>query len=142
MILDSFAKAEALKWPPSAQDLGNMTDIIPSQLEKFLSYVISGRLTPHTAKANRLVNLIGQDICRAATKSQWKLPKHMFICMTLRHLFRSEKLITLLNRMGHSESYSFSLELEIALAEAVAETSSLLTTQIIRSPNAPSVYPF
>jgi len=140
MIVDSFAKAEDLKWPPSAKDLGNMADVIPSQLEKFLSYVISDKPTPHTAKAHRLVNSIGQDICRAATSSQWKHPKHMLMCMTLRHLFRSEKLITLLNRMGHSESYSFSLELETALAQAVRETSSFLSTQIIRSPNAPSVF--
>lgn len=42
--------------------------------------------------------------------------------------------------MGHSENYSFSLELETALAQAVDETSSLLSTQIIRSPDAPSVF--
>jgi len=140
VILESFAKADDLKWPPSAQDLGNMTAVIPSQLEKNLNYLISGKPTPHTSKVHRLVNSIGQDICRAASNGEWKLPKHMLICMTLRHLFRSEKLITLLNRMRHSENYSFSLELETALAQAVAETSSLLSTQIIRSPGAPSIF--
>ncbi|XP_046346792.1 uncharacterized protein LOC124127441 [Haliotis rufescens] len=60
--------------------------------------------------------------------------------MTLRHLFRSERLITLLNRMGHCENYSFSLELETALAQAIAQTSTLLSTQIIRSPTAPAVF--
>lgn len=140
MIIDKSDKAEDLKWPPSAQDLGNMTDVIPSQLEKFLNYVISDTPSPTTAKAHRLVNSIGQDICRAATNGEWKLPKHMLICMTLRHLFRSKKLITLLNRMGHSENYSFSLELETELSQAVTETSTLLSTQIIRSPDAPSVF--
>ena len=139
-ILEKFATSDELKWPPSAQDLGNMTDVIPPQLEKFLSYVIVDKPTPHTSKAHRLVQLIGQDICRAATHGEWKLPKHVLICLTLRHLFRNEKLITFLNRMGHTESYSFSLELETALAKAVAETSSLLSTQIVCFPDAPSVF--
>ena len=140
VIFDSFAMSNELKWPPTAQDLGDVKDIVPSQLEKFLSYVIGGKATTRTSKSHRLVYSIGQDICRAATNGEWKLPKHMLICMTLRHLFRSERLITLLNRMGHSENYSFSLELETALAQAVDETSNLLSTQIIRSPVAPSVF--
>lgn len=139
-ILESFAKADELRWPPSAQDLVSMNIVIPSNLETFLCHVICGKPKSQSSKMNRLVNSIGQDICRATTNGEWKLPKHMLICMTLRHLFRSEKLITLFNRLGHSEKYTFSLELETALAEAVAETSSLLSTQIIRSPGAPSIF--
>ena len=32
--------------------------------------------------------------------------------MTLRHLFKGVKLSTLINKLGHAESYSFSLEIE------------------------------
>ena len=60
--------------------------------------------------------------------------------MILRHLFRSEKLITLMNRLGHSENYSFSLELETAIAQSVAEMSSVLSNQIIRNPQVPAVF--
>ena len=60
--------------------------------------------------------------------------------MTLRHLFRSEQLVTLLNRMGHSENNSYILELETGLAKAVEETSTLLSTQIVRSPDSKSVF--
>ena len=67
-----------------------------------------------------------------------QLPFIMF--MSLRHLYRSEKLITILNRMGHCESSSFSLELETALAEAVIQSSTQLTNQIARSPSGPSVF--
>ena len=52
MILDSFAMVEDLEWPPSAQYLENMTDIIPSQLEQFFSSVISDKPTPQTNKAH------------------------------------------------------------------------------------------
>ena len=46
---------------------------------------------------------IFQDICRAATTGEWKLPKHMLLCLTLRHLFRSEQLISLMNKLGYWE---------------------------------------
>ena len=46
----------------------------------------------------------------------------------------------LFNRLGHSENYSFSLELETAIAEAAEETSHMLTIQIIRDPGAQSVF--
>ena len=57
------------------------------------------------------------------------------ICMSFRHLFRSEKTVTLLNRLGHCESYSFSLELETAIASALLESSSHLTKKIIPFPS-------
>ncbi|KAL8562246.1 hypothetical protein ACOMHN_005231 [Nucella lapillus] len=60
--------------------------------------------------------------------------------MTLRHLFRSEELATLLNRLGHSESYRFSLELETAIAKSLEETSSYMSTQIIMNPTEPSLF--
>jgi hypothetical protein len=36
--------------------------------------------------------------------------------MALRHWFRSAEITTLLNRLGHSETYSFYLELETSIA--------------------------
>ena len=88
----------------------------------------------------RLIGSIGQDICRATTRGQWKLPKHIFLCITLRHLFRSKDLTTLMNRFGHCESYSFSLEVETVIAKALEETSSLLSSQIVRNPSVPYVF--
>lgn len=57
-----------------------------------------------------------------------------------RHLFRSKNLITLLCRLGHSECYSFSLELETALAEAGNKFLSLLSAYIISSSSPASVF--
>lgn len=72
-----------------------------------------------------------QDICRAATKGEWKLPKHILLCTTLRHLYRSKQLTTIISRLGHCETYDFGLELETALAKALDEVSTALTPQII-----------
>jgi hypothetical protein len=139
-IIESFNKGNALPWPPTAHQLVAMGDVTPSHLKTFLSIMISGKECTDSGKINRLVYSIGQDICRAATNGKWKLPKHILICLTLRHLFRSAELTTLINRLGHSESYSFSLELETALAIALQKSSSLLSTQIIRNPNVPSLF--
>ena len=60
------------------------------------------------------------------------MPQYMLICVTLQHWFRSERLVTLLNRIRDPETYS--IKLEIALTQAVDQTPGLLSTQIVRSP--------
>ena len=45
-----------------------------------------------------------------------------------------------MNKLDHSESYSFSLELETALAEALEEAHTILTPQIIRNPHRSSLF--
>ena len=58
----------------------------------------------------------------------------------MHHLFRSKELITLLNRFGHCENYSFTLELEAAIAKISQLQSSVLSKQIIRHPVGLSVF--
>ena len=54
--------------------------------------------------------------------------------------FRSEKLETVLNWIGHYESHSFSLELETTLVEAVIQSSALLANQVVKSPSEQAVF--
>ena len=139
VVQHSFKEASELVWPPTASDLEDNLNI-PPELVTFLRHVVTKQPVPTTPKVERLILSIGQDICRAATGGEWKLPKHLLLSMTLRHLFRSEQLVTLLNRMGHCENYSFTLELETGLAQAIGETSTLLSTQIVRAPESTSVF--
>ena len=138
-ITEAFQLADDLPWPPS-DDYFRENDVLPSDLKKFLGFLLADNVQKQSARVQRLVNSLGQDICRAVTRGQWKLPKHVLICMTLRHLFRSEELTTLLNRLGHSESYRFSLELETAIAKSLEEASSYLSTQIIMNTAEPSLF--
>ena len=124
-----------LPWPPSARDVENCDITLPEDLEKLLLFLITGKQAATVSlKNSRLVESIGQDLCRAVTNGHWKLPKHILLCMTLRHLFRSAELTNLFNRFGHCENYSFSLELETALANALQGPSNILSPQIIRNP--------
>ena len=59
-----------------------------------------------------LVFSIGQSLCCAVSEGEWKLTKHVLLCVSVRHLFRSKQLTTILHSIGHSESYDFGLELE------------------------------
>ncbi|KAI4815748.1 hypothetical protein KUCAC02_005875 [Chaenocephalus aceratus] len=123
-----------LPWPPTAQELDavKMDELLPEHLVHFLSSVVTGTLDEEKCeKTQRLVYSITHDVCRAATNSKWKLPKHILLCATLRHLYRSKQLTTILSRLGHSETYDFSMELETAMAKAFDEMSTNLTPQII-----------
>ena len=55
-------------------------------------------------------------------------------------MFRSKELLTLLNKFGHCEGYSYRLELETAIANAVQESASLLPASIIQYPIAQLVF--
>ena len=134
MIQKAFSESKELPWPPPASTLEVTDDVIPSPMKRFLSLVISGIPTVTSDRTERIIFSIGQDICRAVTNGEWKLPKHILLCMTLRHLYRSKQLVTLLNRLGHCDNYLFSVELETAVAEALERTSSLLTPRIAKSP--------
>ena len=36
-----------------------------------------------------LVFSIEQHLCRAVSEAEWKIPKHVVICVSVKHLFRS-----------------------------------------------------
>lgn len=105
--------------------------VIPPTLKTFLSMVVSLKPTSPSDHVEQLIYFIGQDLCTAVSNGEWKLPKYILLCMTLRHLHRSKQLLVLLNKLGHCETYMFSVELEIAVAAAPEQTSTLLTSRIL-----------
>ena len=101
------------------------TENFPLKDLQLLRILINGTAERSESESIELfVSSIGQDLCRAATKGQWSLSKHILLCLTLSHLSRSVKLSMLMNKVGHSESYFFSLDLETALAEALEHTNT------------------
>jgi len=131
VIRRAFGKTQALPWPPTPDELDISSADLPQELVTFLTFVIAGKPEVSSDKTQRLVLSIGQDLCRSVTEGEWKLPKHILLCMTIRHLYRSKQLVTILNRLGHCESYDYGLELQSAMAKALDETSTLLTPQIV-----------
>jgi hypothetical protein len=137
------SEGSSLSLPPTAKYLNDMNFSLPEKRDQFLtSLLLTGKKTTQVTTPNvaRLINSIGQDICREVTHGSWKLPKHILLCMALRHWFRSAEITSLLNRLGHSETYSCFLELETSIAIAVETTSTLLSPQIVRNPNVPFIF--
>ena len=65
--------------------------------------------------------MAGQDLIHCASHAQVKLPKHVGLTMTVKHLTGSKQLITLLNRMCYCSSYEEIEQVETSLAnESIA----------------------
>ena len=94
--------------------------------------------TNKMAKDTSISLVLGQDIYKAVTKGQWKLPKHKLVCTSKTSVEKSRT--TMLNRLGHSEVDRFILELEMAIAKALQESSSFLSAQLVVNPAAPSAF--
>lgn len=139
VITEAFEKSNSLPWPPTEEFLVQ-ADVIPSELNKFLHFLFEGKSANPSERIQRLASSVGQDICRAVTNGRWTQPKHVLVCMTLRHLFRSAQLITLMHKLGHCEHYTFVLELETAIGKALEEASNVISTQIAVNPITPSVF--
>ena len=64
-IYNAFKESEPLPWPPTAEDLNvnSMDEVLPSELETFLNYVISGdEKVDNGDKMKRIVLSVGQVI--------------------------------------------------------------------------------
>ena len=58
-----------LPWLPT-DDFIRQSDVLPIELKRFLKYLVFVTAEDHTAKVQRIVSSLGQDICRAVTKGQ------------------------------------------------------------------------
>ena len=102
----------------------------------FLIIAFSGYDTTDNLIINCLIQCIDQDICTVATQGSWNPPECMLLCDTLWHMFQCKQLRKLSNRFSHCESYSFRLELEIAITYVVHMSSFLQFSEIVRNPQS------
>ena len=123
-ILKAYKEPEGIPWPLTPDDIElSVENTLPEDLIRFLSLLIAGKEENETSeKVMRLISSIGQDLCRAHPSlhdNQTLVPIQ-------------KKLTTILNKLGHSESQDFGLEMETALTKALDEVSTHLTPQIVK----------
>ena len=123
-----------MTWPTTLEDVKKLaSEPLPGELQHFLSLVFSGN-EPKMVQDDRTKSFIysmGQDVCPAISQGWCKLAKHILICITIRHLYCSKQLTTILNRLYHFKSYSFGIKLETAMAYALEETNTYLMPKIV-----------
>ena len=133
LIIDSFKQAPEMPWPPSSNFLLSSTKNIPEMLTFFMTQLLSAKPN-QSNRLERIVSSLSQDICYKVTRDQWKLPKHLLLGMTVRHISGSSQLIKLLNSFGHCSSHSTLLELETAMCDSVTESASSLPAAALTNP--------
>lgn len=98
--------------PPGSNAISHPAELsIPPLLFNFLVWVYSDRFHDEILGSrlkidgdlHRVVVSTGQDIMYASSKIV--PPKHIVLALTIHHLLRSKKLITVLNRYGHCIAY-------------------------------------
>ena len=75
-IMEAFQQADDL---PS-HDFLCQGDVLPSNLERFLNFLLAGKADNYSAKVQRMVSSLGQVICRAVTVENAKT------CTDLRYI--------------------------------------------------------
>lgn len=123
--------------PPNIHDitLECSRSMIPGSLYWILRWIItnSGNEIEDdlTSKAciseadERRVLMIAQDVVHCASHGRIKMPKHVSLGMSIRHLTGSKQLVTMLNRMGHCISYDDVEVIDTSLAKEVLARSEL-----------------
>ena len=131
-IIESHRASDNIQFPSATSWLLSEDRESPDLFQNFLSSLVSGKLRQNLSeKSKRFVSSCLQDICNAATNGQWLMPKHVLLAMTVHNLTGSAELITILNRFGHCQSYSRTLELETAMCKSVNEQLYIFTTKYI-----------
>ncbi len=103
-------------WPPEVKPEAECP-VIPESLMVFLYYLLTGCNDPdHTSqRVQRLVQSFGHDIVYAVTCGKTQPSKHIILPFSVKSLTGNVELINILNRLGHSVSYSQMQEIETAL---------------------------
>ena len=97
--------------------------LLPKSLYWLIRWIVTGeQFSDHLPSSasnstdERKIIMTGQDLIHCTTHARVKLPKHVGLAMSIKHLTGSKQLITLLNRMGHCSSYEEIEQVETSLA--------------------------
>ncbi|KAJ8333550.1 hypothetical protein SKAU_G00415580 [Synaphobranchus kaupii] len=80
LIKKAFSESKEMPWPPTPDEVGEIkpSEQLPGELIRFLNLLLSGGECTDDEQMSRVVVSVAQDLCRAATNAEWKLPKHVF----------------------------------------------------------------
>ena len=106
------------KWPPDTEQF-----VIPEIVTQFICTLLSGECSAPSDRISRLVTSISSDIVYAVTCGKTKPPKHILLPFAVKCLTGNTELIKILNRLGHSISYSQMEEIDTALCIQKLEQS-------------------
>ena len=125
-ILRHYKDLPETQWPPTIEELTSEERKPPNLLLTFLSNILHVNSTDNT-----LVDSFAQDIIHAVTKGKVTTPKHFLLAMGLHNMTGQKHVVDVVNKLGHSISYTKTCEIETAQAEAALADSQLQLTSIL-----------
>ena len=134
-VIDAHKESKRLPWASATTDLQNDSFNLLALVVTFLETLYSKDGNVTSDRCRRRVNSTAQDICYNVSKGKWATLKHILTSMCVRHLTGSKQLINILNRLGHSLSHSFLLQLETAMSDSIQVNSDDLPPSIMRNNN-------
>lgn len=105
---------------------------IPKQLYDFISNLIEGPDKNSESPDDKSVKVISlcSDIIYAITNGRTKPSKHLTLGLAMKSLTNSRKVITILNRYGHTVGYNLVEELETGMTYTALDDKSVVPSGI------------
>lgn len=103
---------------------------IPEELLLFVRHLING---PRMAKESKSVKVvsISSSIINCVSHASIKTTTSVSLALALKTMTGSRKILDLMNRLGHSVSYSMAQEIETEIAYKVSSKNSILPAGLI-----------
>lgn len=108
---------------------------IPENLKTFLRYLLIGSKSKPENLKNIKIDSLAHDIIYNVTNGTVKPSKHLELGLTAKTLTGSKRVITLLNKFGHSISYSLAEELETEPTYSSLSTEGILPREVTCTEN-------
>ena len=113
---------DTLPWSPSPEDITLDNINVPDLLFNFIAYVVTGTSKPVSegrlpvnSDVERVILSLVQDVINVVRKGRIKTVKNIGLAVALRNITGNAEVLTLLNKFGHTLSYSKIQEFEKAL---------------------------
>lgn len=124
-------------WPYHPADTNKDAVIVPNELKQFFGNLLTSKFnkTSTSQKVDLLIESFSQDLIYAVTGGQHKPPKHILLACGVKTLTGNVELIQILNRLGHTISYSQLQENDTALCLqklAAASNKSIILPENIQ----------
>ncbi len=120
-VLEMKKNSDALPFPLTASDIAKGEGYTPPSLKHFFQTLYSSQRYEASTRLDRVISSSCEDVIYNITNGSIKPSKHCLLGLGLKSMTGSKKVITTLNKYGHSISYHVAEELETELAMSISE---------------------
>ena len=126
-LLNYCDKIGENSWPPTIESVREEYGEPPASVQLFLSCVLRDNEVSKRQKTNktdtlsRLIESFTADLVNAVSRGKILTPKHYLVGLGVHNMTGQKTPVTILNKLGHSISYTKVCDIETSLAEHVVE---------------------